>query len=309
MANKEWEQRLCLRLNAPTLINDYSLPSGSIIGNPQMGFQIDLMQVWKLAGMSRPKHPLRWINSYKGTEAVNIVRELYPEDENVLVTWDFYEEPDLLLQTATAFCKDEEFDYGAWKDDSNTMFVNPYVAHKYISRVFKRYKHTFVQKDTSKAFAYRGFTFQGTTDYGVTLFDPIQTLDDDLMFTRSSEIAKRIRELVSSSHASPVLISDIWEFGREELRKEGVQFLPDGLSQADQLAYLGLKPYPRSKAYSQKLLKERYKAMAPARARMVVSRPGRNAYILVSKEMCKFLVDRLLLEGFTELPKMQVELD
>ena len=307
MSNIEWEQRLCLRLNAPTLINDYALPTGSIIGNPQMGFQIDLMQVWKLVGMSRPKHPLRWINSYKGTEAVNLVRELYPEDENVLVTWDFFEEPDLLLQTAAAFCKDQEFDFGVWKDNTNSILVNPYIAHKYITRVFNRHKHTLVHKDVSKEFTYRGFTFQGTSDFGIALYDPIQALDDDYLYTRNSELAKRIRELVSSSHAAPVLLSDIWEFGREELRKEGVQFLPDGLSQADQLAYLGLKPYPRSKNYSQKLLKERYKAMAPARARMVVSRPGRNAYILVSREMCKFMVDRFLLEGLIQLPKLQVE--
>lgn len=311
MSNIEWERRLCSRLNSPILINDYKTPRGAVIGDPNLGFHIDLMQVWELVRCSKNTHPLRWLNTYQARAFVSIFEDLFPEGSvdgegnEILATSDFSDTAHLMLQFAEAFSRDPNFDDGIWQDTSQSCYVNPYLAHKYMNRVFPRVQHTYVACAPRLTFTYRGFTFRGTNDFELPLYDPIATLDNGAVYDRDGEIPKAIRKLVQSTKADPVKLSDIWVYGREELNALHIREMPDGVSQADQMAFLGLRPYPNSSRFRQDVLKENFERMKPARDRMVKSRTGKGAYILVTKEMCKFLVDVLLLQGYIRLPPLQ----
>lgn len=311
MSNIEWEQRLCSRLNSPTLINDYKTPRGAIIGDPNLGFHFDLMQVWELVRRSKNTHPLRWLNTYQAREFVSIFEDLFPEGSvdgegnEILATSDFSDTTHLMLQFAEAFSKDPEFDDGTWKDTSRSCYVNPYLAHKYIGRVFPKVRQTYVACAPRLTFTYRGFTFRGTNDFELPLYDPIATLDNGAIYDRNGKIPKTIRKLVQSTQADTVKLSDIWVYGEKELDSLKIREMPEGASQADQMAFFGLRPYPNSTRFQQSVLKENFERMKPARDRMVKSRTGKGAYILVTKEMCKFLVDALLLKGLIRLPPMQ----
>lgn len=311
MSNIEWEQRLCLRLNSPMLINDYKTPRGTIIGDPNWGFHFDLMQVWEMVRCTKNTHPLRWLNTYQAREFVSLLEDLFPEGsvdgegKEILVTSDFSEASHLMLQFAAAFSKDPNFDDGIWQDTSQSCYVNPYLLHKYLGRVFPKVQHTYVACAPRLTFTYRGFTFRGTNDFELPLYDPIATLDNGVIYDRNGDIPRTIRKLVQSTQADPVKLSDVWVYGKEELDSLKIREIPDGVSQADQMAFLGLRPYPNSTRFRQSVLKENFERMKPARDRMVKSRSGKGAYILVTKEMCKFLVDVLLLKGFIRLPPMQ----
>ena len=311
MANLDWERRLCSRLNSPTLINDYKTPRGTIIGDPKMGFHVDLMQVWQMLRCTKNTHPLRWLNTYQAREFASLFENLFPEGSvdgegnEILATSDFSDQSHLMLQFAEAFSKDPEFDDGTWQDVSMSCYVNPYLAHKYLSRVFPKVRHTHVACAPRLTFTYRGFTFRGTNDFELPLWDPIATLDDAPIFDRDGKIPKAIRKLVQSTEADPVKLSDIWVYGKEELNTLQIREMPEGVSQADQMAFLGLRPYPNSTRFRQSVLKENFKVMKSARERMVRSRTGKGDYILVTKEMCKFVVDALLLRGYISLPRLQ----
>lgn len=315
MANLDWERRLCSRLNSPILINDYRTSRGTLIGDPKTGFHLDLMQVWALVRCTKNPHPLRWLNTYQAREFVSILEDLFPEGSvdgegnEILATSDFSDTAHLMLQFAEAFSKDPEFDDGSWKDTSRSCYVNPYLAHKYLGRYFSKVRHTLIACAPRLTFTYRGFTFRGTNDFELPLYDPIATLDTGAVYDRNGDIPRTIRKLVQSTQADPVKLSDVWVYGRDELDSLKIREFPDGVSQADQMAFLGLRPYPNSTRFQQSVLKENFERMKPARDRMVKSRTGKGAYILVTKEMCKFLVDALLLKGVIRLPPMQVTLE
>lgn len=308
MANLDWEKRLCSRFNEPLLILDYTTPRGTVIGNPLEGFQFDLMSIWDLSRRSRLRHPLRWLNSYQGQEFVKLIEDMFPEGSldgegnEIRVTEDFSGLTHLMMQTAAAYVKDENFDDGVWKEPLNSLLVNRYLAHKYISKVFPKVKMVMVHCAPRLTFEYRGFTFRGTNDFDLPLYDPIATLDASYDYTRDTKVAKRIRKLVNSPHADSTKLSDIWVYGKDELDFLKIREIPHDAVLADQLAFMGLRPYPQSKRFSQSVLKKNYEVMATARARMVRSRTGKGAYVLVTKEMCKFLVDRLLFENLIQRP-------
>lgn len=301
-------KEVVLALNSPILVNEYSFPFGNVWGNPEDGFQFDLMQIWSVLRKPIKMHPLRWLDQIETQKAIRVFETNLPQDVTPLFP-DFFEGE--LGELLEDFRKDPDFDDSIWWDPNfRQLFVNPALAHIYIRKVFPKYGHTLIYSDPSLTFEYRGFTLNGFNNsftaqgetVTVPLFDVAPLGGHRIRGAEAPPILKFMRKQRQSSRGLSVQVDDMHRYGSHILRRsygdgEGVPFM--GFH--DTLALVGIRAYKIPDSHIEfplEFLQEVHKEMKCVRDATFMS--GR-AFFLVTREMAKFLIEACLAEGLLKL--------
>ena len=295
-------KEIALALNAPLLVNEYSFPFGNVWGNPEDGFQFDLMQIWSVLRKPKRMHPLSWLSQIETQKAIRIYEGVFPQGNPPLFP-DFFD--DELLVLLEDFRKNPVFDDGIWwEPEYRQLFVNPFLAHLYIRKLYPKYKHTLFYLNPSLSFECRGYTLNGFNNsftaqgetVTVPLFDVAPLFGHRVRGSEAPLALKFIRKQRQSSRGLSVQVDDMHRYGTHILRRsygDGVPFM--GFH--DTLALVGIRAYkiPDSHiVFPLSFLQEVHKEMRPVRDATFIS--GR-AFFLVTREMAKFLVESCLSEG------------
>lgn len=292
-------------LLSPLLVNEYVLPYGNVWGNLQDGFAIDLMEVWRV--MRRPKrmHPLNWLSTLHAEEAIRHFENNYKVESFFNGAKIIPLFPDLmegeLEELTEGFRKDPDFDDGRWSYDSDftDLLVSPYIAHFYVRKIYKRFKHTLILRDLDKDFHYRGYTIPAS------IGNPVLYLISDLAGRRirgskESELLSEIRRLRKTHRARREMHPEMHFYGNHIMRRYwDTSSLPSNTGRdLDILCGLWGTKSEDSKIYlSQSQVTKLFEEMRPIRESLQLTRRGTNAHVLVSENLTRWMIEELLFRG------------
>lgn len=300
--------RACARtLNSPLLINEYILSQGNVWSQFEMDHTMDLMEIWRVCRKPVKLHPLRWLNSLKAREVVSILETQFPIGsetvEGIPIEAFVGTDKEEVYAHSDEFVKDDLYDEGMWLEDFKSLEVNPFIAHQYILRICPKHKHTLVPCDPEKTLTYRGYSMRATRERfrgDIPLYDVASLGGMRFRGESDNEIVAAIRKYRKNKRGMSVMVSDMHNYGSKTLKK----FLDPGdfpvLTGSDVYLMLGLSTYksPNSKLdFEPEFIQELFDGMKPIRESFVMTRMGQNPYILLTREMCKFMVDELIQDG------------